>query len=1021
MSRAPPLPPPQVDDSTRGSAPPGSAPPGHAELVRQLYPPPSAATASSSSSSPGVQPGGNLPASTLARQLSQQNQPRRSDSPAARKIERDARDARAHAKKRIAQRQLMHRTHTQARLNAVRNATHAAAAAAAVSASSSSKSGAPNDDGGRGAPHGHRHRKRTRHQKHKRRKLHRHESSDYSDSSDEEDTSEDTRAGQPRAGQSNNNTLRPNDAAPRTHPRHIDSLRAKAPPPVRYWVMGCALLDPCMWLVFLIVFVSYVQFGVLSRPREEFTLSNKVRHIIGASSSLGDVHDEDTFFGWLSDTLLPNLVPNDIRRVQAFADVATEGRDPTLASIDGKMLVLENQISLRQQRCKKGVGCARVTHAGLTETGSWGSGRGGDWEEQRDADENSWLMLNGTDGTDVEAVCPLQTNPSVEYYRASEVGDNTVTRTSVHGYAFQYSGSGYVEQLNLRLNVSSALSAANTDAYARAMQQTRDCLLAKVQALKAARWIDSRTRAVFVEFCVAPWFVAFDTKAARKQLFEGSPDHVNRIHTAGACERVAFFVDVQGSFLAKQATMTSSISYSKDTGTSEEKARYDSFIVVCSLCVVIIFMKEGTEILWACKDTERRWEYLRFSNLLFNALDLMLLYGLVHCMLIFPESSAFGAESTTYARFELIGRLTAAKGFFSVVLCLWYVRGVEFLSLLPWFELPLRALSLALPNLASFMTVYLFFIYGASMAFRCFLGSASTEFATLENSVTTLSLASLGELKYDSVGSDYRFDLAEHFAILWAFIATFVLLTMFVAIVDQGYQDAKEELNPELQRGERVTVDIVVEGRPYQYQGRVVSAYSDGTYDVKMRVFNQETGRFEHYVDRNMKKSQLHPQHRKDIQYGVLIAILKFHVEPIMRTLWKQGLVHGCRNFSLRRCCSRVWDLDGENMKRRRTQLTNAWGRVRTYINLKGWERVRDRKTGKVFMRRHSNFSIDLDEEGEEEDGGGDEFRILPRSSVILPGGAVNPEVLDLPRRRTLPPLPAEPHPEGSPHESWVD
>jgi hypothetical protein len=332
-----------------------------------------------------------------------------------------------------------------------------------------------------------------------------------------------------------------------------------------------------------------------------------------------------------------------------------------------------------------------------------------------------------------------------------------------------------------------------------------------------------------------------------------------------------------------------------------------------------------------------RTNYLNVSNLIWNVLDVVNIVALVWALVAFPVpdlqpfGQTFGENNVnfeTYARFEGIEGLNEAKGAFGTVILFWFFRGVEYMRLMPWFELPINAMANSFYNLLSFGAFFMFIMWGASVAFRFFFSTTSDQYATLERSLTSLGLGSLGEIDYDSVLVDYRFKSIEVFSIAWAFVAAFVLLTMFVAIVDQGFQDAKENQQPDPVEGDEVVVSADVQslipkdplrgagrddrtggrkrqrtrvmdnkGHVIEYDGHVekVNDENEKKTTLKKKVTeNFSVGKTfsgeRTYCDRNLPKHQVRPKHPHDLSDGVLIHLLRQDVQAIRRRLHMRGV-----------------------------------------------------------------------------------------------------------------------------------
>ena len=705
---------------------------------------------------------------------------------------------------------------------------------------------------------------------------------------------------------------------------------ARCPVYAQRWLHFCAIIDVFVWLIFLVVFTTYVQFDILSSPEAESAMTRQMKEFVGGASTLDDVRNEEQFFAFMKDTLIPNLTPTPHQPNAAMLKFREDYStlDPTLHSINGVLFVLENKLWIRQVRCSS-LTCGRTTNNYFSSMTIEKSG-----ESQ---DKKGWLY-NAANGNSRAPECQalqdaLTPKEAVQY----KENITTSTRADVHGHTLHFGRSGFVEHVNLGLGKN-----VKAENYTEAMALTRDCAQDKIRALQASRWVDDMTRIIAVEYCVAPWYSVphyFNKTKVRDYLF---PDHKGRtFDSGGACQRLVFFIDPHGFISSKQATMTTPIRIKDaDNPTFQglSRARINYFIIIIT-CIVFCVLKEGTELTYALRDGLVRSHYLNANNIIWNVLDLVNVISLIYSLVKFPDPSQapFGENiNTTYSRFEGIENLNEAKGAFAIVLLFWYVRGVEYMGLMPWFQLPINAMSNSFYNLLTFGVFFLFIMWGASVAFRFLFATASEDqYGTLANSLTTLSLGSLGELSYESVMADYRFRSIELWSIAWAFVAAFVLLTMFVAIVDQGFQDAKEALHPvpevndnvivtqdvrdhkppiDTSQGQQQRVTVPVkdnQGHVIEYEGIVESVNPDGTFDVRfdvpdeftktlstqMRVKSTETEtrgdqpvRMQTCLDTHLNKKHVRMLHPPDLADGVLIATLREHFQPILTRHHLRGL-----------------------------------------------------------------------------------------------------------------------------------
>jgi hypothetical protein len=649
------------------------------------------------------------------------------------------------------------------------------------------------------------------------------------------------------------------------------------------WVF-LSLMHPCLqWFGFMFLFTTYCQYNVLSAPEAENALTTQIRQFSGGTDALDKIQNEGELYTWLQDTLVPNLSPDQsTSSIRRFAQYVPEHN--TVQSINGKLIVLENNLLIRQSRCDQDCD-------GFPFDNSWTRDiYGGSIHHSETI--VPFTLLKAKDATVQEECRALQTDPTTSYYSQNET-KNTETNLQVRGIKMNLAGSGYVEKINLRL--PSFANATNLGEYNRALRLTRKCAKEKVRSLEASGWIDERTRAVFVEYCVSPWYAVLRHEKIRKMIL--SRRKKTWLVTAGGCQRLVFYIDSHGLVLGNQATMTTPITLDNE-GNIEAASQHlvAAFQAIVISCLCFSILKETTELVFAFTNRERRWHYLNFQNFVWNMVDVFVIVFLILAVVTFPNpvNAPFGKTNKeqnnlfpNYIRFSYLKDLEDSKWYFAWALFLWYIRGVEYFCLLPWFQLPILAIRKALKNLAGFLLFFLFIMYGASLTFRFFFGTASKEFSTLEQSITTLMLGSLGELSYESAIADYRFLNVEIFSICWSFIAVFILLTMFVSIIDQGFQDAKAELNPDPTTDERVWVNTVLDGVPFQYEGRVKKNNLDGTFNIKFVDQGLK------YIDCGIKKQNLTRIDIDDIEDGVLYAVLRHQ----LRRIRYQGMA-ACKRMS---------------------------------------------------------------------------------------------------------------------------
>ena len=85
---------------------------------------------------------------------------------------------------------------------------------------------------------------------------------------------------------------------------------------------------------------------------------------------------------------------------------------------------------------------------------------------------------------------------------------------------------------------------------------------------------------------------------------------------------------------------------------------------------------------------------------------------------------------------------------------------------------------------------------GVSLTTNLWYGASSVEFHTIPDAAMSVLLAAIGDFRTTDLMKDYRHPQSEVILLVWSLVMGFIVLTMFVAIVDEGFQNAKDELNP---------------------------------------------------------------------------------------------------------------------------------------------------------------------------------------------------------------------------------
>jgi hypothetical protein len=300
-------------------------------------------------------------------------------------------------------------------------------------------------------------------------------------------------------------------------------------------------------------------------------------------------------------------------------------------------------------------------------------------------------------------------------------------------------------------------------------------------------------------------------KATGRKMKTNSGDKHTAQESIGACHRIVFEINRNGFVRATQSIQTGLAT--RAPGVLAEKVRIIFWILF--ICLVSLLFVEVVEIYTGCANAERRAHYFSTQNLFWNFVDWTRIICLIAVFIELPTYAPFSPESldmdwasitgtsefdfeslTVYFQFHLLGRLDNVRDWFGWLLLLWWFRGVGLLEIFPPVQLPVIALIGSTKTIIIFLTFFSFLLVGVSLTMRLWYGSTAFSFHSVGDSMTSVLMAAIGDFRVDDIKKDFRFREAEVLLLIWSLVMGFIVLTMFVAIVDEGFQSAKEQLNP---------------------------------------------------------------------------------------------------------------------------------------------------------------------------------------------------------------------------------
>ena len=694
-----------------------------------------------------------------------------------------------------------------------------------------------------------------------------------------------------------------------------------------HWVRFMAVLSPIVWLSLLLAFQFVVQDHILSVPGEEWELTAQVRDTITGSETYENIGTVADIFDWLEQDVIPTLVPksSDVQMRNAhahFIRTAPGFQDTPVNTINGILSLVEDKILIRQVRTtsmshgqKNDIYGKRIESNLCTDATSC-------------PDHFSHIY---TAFSEMPPACSHIVDNKVDLsYVASSISMNT---GSVMASGRSYSGNGFVEVIDGGLYTNTNINAnanGNTEylmktmkpphaehnstrepitnktygeinlksvfvQYDKSLAQTHQCALAKIRGIKNSGWVDELTRAIFVEYCVSPYWSVIPHKVNRNmsatRRWERKSDEFCEYQTVhddktliyshtgsgvchlqesvGACHRVVFEHNRYGRVTSTQAVMTSRAD--SEPGDLEQKGWLLQIVGITGLVLTCII--EITELLYSLTSKERQAAYMKPSSLFWNLLTFITILGLIMTLVHFPfhhqpfspASLQYNAHQDEgkgwqpiYTQFDVLEQLEQTRFWFAITSLFWWMKGIEYFGVFPALQLPVIAIWYSMSTVVSFFAFFGMLLVGASMCFRFLFGTSSNAFSDITSSIMSMLLASIGEFRTEEVMVDYRKSNAEFWMLMWAIVMSFIVLTMFVAIIDQGYQDAKASLEEHPITGGLVLVRFInghvasemleengkkkSKKKIKQYfQGKIIQVNIDGTFDIAFRNDVSET------------------------------------------------------------------------------------------------------------------------------------------------------------------------------------
>eukprot|EP00003_Mantamonas_plastica_P032702 TRINITY_DN9024_c0_g1_i18.p1 TRINITY_DN9024_c0_g1~~TRINITY_DN9024_c0_g1_i18.p1 ORF type:complete len:560 (-),score=204.91 TRINITY_DN9024_c0_g1_i18:1382-3061(-) len=210
------------------------------------------------------------------------------------------------------------------------------------------------------------------------------------------------------------------------------------------------------------------------------------------------------------------------------------------------------------------------------------------------------------------------------------------------------------------------------------------------------------------------------------------------------------------------------------------------------LCFIAVFiLQEGVEIYqegWGSYLRDR-WNILDWINILI----FLTVIGMRIRGLVLVNEYVFDAESSTeFYDFQTVAQTLDQEvnmNAFNAFLC--YFKVFKYIQMLPKMDQLFKTLGVASTDLLLFLVVFFIIFFGYAVAFHLAFGVDVEAYSTLARSFSSLVISILGEFDYPELRQSNRV-LAPLFFFSFIVLCTFILLNMFLAIINDAYSTVQE-------------------------------------------------------------------------------------------------------------------------------------------------------------------------------------------------------------------------------------
>ncbi|KAF5275826.1 hypothetical protein FQR65_LT04064 [Abscondita terminalis] len=318
--------------------------------------------------------------------------------------------------------------------------------------------------------------------------------------------------------------------------------------------------------------------------------------------------------------------------------------------------------------------------------------------------------------------------------------------SSYDGHISKYHGGGFVTDLK---------AANDTDENKNVLEE-----------LKNNSWIDSATRVVFLEFTT--YNPNVNLFCIAKIAFECAPSG-----------------GVFSSYLFRSVNLIRYVTVSDYILLVSEVVVF-AFLIFYTIITIKEIMHLGVVFFW------RYWNWITLSMLLFGLLGVT--YDIT-AYLMFQVDKNRIFLTDTYVNLEHPTHLTFTRdGLFGLFVFIVFVRWFKYLAISKTMGQLNNTLNKCGFDILLFFVLFMLIFFAFSVSGYLFFGRTVLEFSGIGIAMFTLLRAVLGDFDYDKIYNANSL-LAPIFFLSFIFLVFFILLNMFLAIINDAYEDVKAEID----------------------------------------------------------------------------------------------------------------------------------------------------------------------------------------------------------------------------------